>query len=80
SDLIDTFVPGTALVERAVAYAPGRADWLTRLDELVERKATGPGVPGPQQSDLFEQYTRVLQALARQALLVLVVDDLQWAD
>ena len=80
SDLIDTFVPGTALVERAVAYVPGRADWLTRLDELVERKATGPGVPGPQQSDLFEQYTRVLQALARQALLVLVVDDLQWAD
>ncbi|MFB0538056.1 MAG: BTAD domain-containing putative transcriptional regulator, partial [Anaerolineae bacterium] len=80
SDLIDTFVPGPALVERAVAYVPGRADWLTRLDELVERKATGPGVPGPQQSDLFEQYTRVLQALARQALLVLVVDDLQWAD
>ncbi|MFB0534285.1 MAG: AAA family ATPase, partial [Anaerolineae bacterium] len=87
-DLIDTFVPRAALLERAMTYAPGRADWLTRLDELVERKplrlaqdvATGPGMPGPQQSDLFEQYTRVLKALARQALLVLVVDDLQWAD
>ncbi|MBE9508568.1 MAG: tetratricopeptide repeat protein, partial [Chloroflexi bacterium] len=46
----------------------------------MKRKATGPGAPGPQQSDLFEQYTRVLQALARQAPLVLVLDDLQWAD
>jgi predicted ATPase/predicted negative regulator of RcsB-dependent stress response len=29
---------------------------------------------------LFEQYTRVLQALAKQAPLLLVLDDLQWAD
>jgi predicted ATPase len=79
-DLIDTFVPRAALLERAMTCAPGRTDWLTRLDELVERKPTGPGMPGPQQSDLFEQYTRVLQALARQGSLVLVVDDLQWAD
>lgn len=79
-DLIDTFVPGTALVERAMACAPGPVDWLTRLNELVERKAPGPGAPSPQQSDLFEQYTKVLKALARQGPLVLVVDDLQWAD
>ena len=79
-DLMDTFVPGAALVGRATAFAPGGADWLTRLDELVERKVTGPGGPGPQQSALFEQYTSVLQALARQAPLVLVVDDLQWMD
>jgi DNA-binding SARP family transcriptional activator/predicted ATPase len=79
-DLIDTFVPRAALLERAMTCASGRADWLTRLDELVERKPTSPGMPGPQQSDLFEQYIRVLKALARQALLVLVVDDLQWAD
>jgi predicted ATPase len=88
-DLIDTFVSCAALLERAMTCAPGRAHWLTRLDELVERKplrlaqgvaTTGPGMPSPQQSDLFEQYTRVLQAMARQVSLVLVVDDLQWAD
>jgi predicted ATPase len=33
-----------------------------------------------QQDDLFEQYTTLLQALARQIPLLLVVDDLQWAD
>ncbi|HSR35376.1 MAG TPA: hypothetical protein VLY63_32805, partial [Anaerolineae bacterium] len=32
------------------------------------------------QSDLFEQYTRVLQALAQRGPLLLAVDDLQWAD
>ena len=79
-DLVDTFVAGAALVERALAHGPAGADWLARLDELVQRKASGPGVPGPQQSDLFEQYKRVLHTLARQVPLVLVVDDLQWAD
>jgi DNA-binding SARP family transcriptional activator/predicted ATPase len=79
-DLIDTFVLRAALLERAMTYASGRADWLTRLDELMERKPTSAGMPSPQQSDLFKQYTKVLKALARQALLVLVVDDLQWAD
>jgi DNA-binding SARP family transcriptional activator/predicted ATPase len=78
-DLIDTFIPGTVLGQRALAYAPDGADWLTRLDELVKRKAITPA-PGPQQSTLFEQYTRMLQTLARQRPLVLVLDDLQWAD
>ena len=64
-DLTDTFIPGTALLERAAICTPGGSDWLTRLDELIERKAAAPVAPSPQQSDLFEQYTRVLQALSR---------------
>ena len=81
-NLIDTFVPRAALLERAMACTqwPDVGDWLTRLDELVEREAIGRSRPSLQQSDLFEQYTRVLQALSRRVPLVLVVDDLQWAD
>ncbi len=79
-DLLDTFVLRAALLERAMTCAPGRVDWLTRLTELVERKTTSAGMPSPQQSDLFKQYSKVLKALARQAPLVLVPDDLQWAD
>jgi predicted ATPase len=79
-DLIDTFVPRAALLRRARACSPGRPDWLARLDELAERKSTGTGMLSAQQSDLFEQYSKVLQALARQVSLVLVLDDLQWSD
>ena len=79
-DLIDTFIPASILVERALVYGPGKADWHTRLDQLLDRMAPSPIFPGPQQSDLFEQYTRVMQMLARKVSLVLVVDDLQWSD
>jgi DNA-binding SARP family transcriptional activator/predicted ATPase len=79
-DLIGTLLPGAALVERARAHDPGATEWLARLDELVGGKIGGPGIPGPQQSDLLEQYARVLNAVARRVPLVLVMDDLQWAD
>jgi len=82
-DLIDTFLLRAPLLERAMTYTqwPGRANWLTRLTALLERKPpASPGGLGLQQSDLFEQYTRVLQTLARQKPLLMVLDDLQWAD
>jgi len=79
-DLIDTFIPGKALVERAAGYASGKVNWLTRLDELVGRKTNYPMGSSPQQSDISDQFTKVLQSLALQAPLVLVFDDLQWAD
>ncbi len=85
-DLIDTFVPGVPLVKRAALTRSGRAaahegaPWLTDLLQLVDRKAVSLAGPGLQQSALFEQYTRTLQALARQRPLVVILDDLQWAD
>jgi DNA-binding SARP family transcriptional activator len=83
-DLIDTFLPGAALVERAGAYAvaasEGAPNWLSQLRGLVERKAALPPDPNLQQSALFRQYTRVLAQVARQRPLLLLVDDLQWVD
>ena len=82
-DLIDTFVPGRALLSRAVAYQGARASdaaWRTRLEELITRKTSLPPDPNLQQSALFKQYTRVLAALAQQRPLLLVLDDLQWLD
>jgi predicted ATPase/DNA-binding SARP family transcriptional activator len=79
-DLVDTFVPGAALFERAATFATGKTDWFPRLDRLIKRRMTDPVVQNPHQSDLFIQYSKVLQVLARRAPLILVVDDLQWAD
>jgi len=76
-ELIDRFVPGSALLARAQSGAPQQA---ARLNELLKRRAASPGVASIQQTDLFEQFTKVLQAMARKQQLLLVVDDLQWAD
>ena len=78
-DLIDTFVRRAALLERASKAAPGTGP-LAAVHELLAHQPVGAGMPAAQQSSLFEQYTRVLQALARQVPLLLVLDDLQWAD
>jgi transcriptional regulator with XRE-family HTH domain len=79
-DLIDIFVPRSALVDRAAVAAPRGSGWRTQLEELVARQAVAQSPASTQQSDLFEQYTRVLAALAGHAPLVLILDDLQWAD
>jgi predicted ATPase len=91
-DLIDAFVPGRALLERATIFGPGALGsesepaaldstrWLARLNELVTQRPDRAGSTGPLQLAIFGQYTRVLQVLAREAPLVLMLDDLQWAD
>jgi tetratricopeptide (TPR) repeat protein len=77
-ELIDRFVSGEALLARARAGAPRH---VTRLAELLERRAvSGAGAANLQQTALFEQYTKVFKALSREHPLILIVDDLQWAD
>jgi predicted ATPase len=75
-DLIDLFVRGTALFERATSAAPNETDWLPQLRRLVARKAASPPDPSLQQNALFDQYTRVLETLARRRPLLLMLDDL----
>ncbi len=79
-DLIDIFVPGAKLAARAAAVVADKVGWLDRLEELTERKAASGAGPGLEQSRIFEQYTKVLNALGAQRPLMLVVDDLHWAD
>jgi DNA-binding SARP family transcriptional activator len=84
-DLIDTLVPGATLLERAALASAGAGpsdacNWLPSLQLLTGRQPAGPGAPGAEQFAIFEQVTRVLQALASHAPLVLVLDDLHWAD
>ncbi len=76
--LLDTFVPGEPLARRAEELAPGGAI-LERLETvLASRRGQSP--PAGRRGRLFEQVSRVLQAVARRQPLLLVLDDLQWAD
>ena len=79
-DLINTFISGQALLSRSKIHTSEPANWVTSLKNLVERKDAQPPDSQLQQSNLFEQYTRVLQRIAKEKSLLLVLDDLQWVD
>jgi len=78
-DLIDVFVPGAPLMRRAVARATSDSGWVSELRAAVARQEVRRDA-GVRQKDLFDQATKVLTAVARRTPLLLVIDDLQWAD
>jgi predicted ATPase len=78
-DLLDTFIPTQRLLERAAAQVSPATGWLISLRELATRKLAVDGVQ-MHQSNLFEQYARLLQTVAKWGPLLLFLDDLQWAD
>jgi predicted ATPase/transcriptional regulator with XRE-family HTH domain len=77
-DLLDVVVPGAALVRRAMVHTPGGANWQARLQAIIDQQRARPG--NLEQRQLFEQYTQVLRMLAARHPLLLLLDDLQWAD
>lgn len=84
--LIGTFVDGANLLQRAKVYAreaqlnPRHAPWLVRLPELLAESSAAAGSTGQLQSALFDQFLRFLTAMTQHLPLLLVLDDLQWAD
>jgi adenylate cyclase len=81
-DLIELFVPWAGLATRAASFAADKVGWLDRMEQLVTRPRGHPeiGQAGIEQEHIFEQYTNVLNQLAEQQPLLVVLDDLQWAD
>lgn len=78
--LLDTFINTTSLLERAKIIGQDYPEWLRRLENLAAQKRSHPYTPQSHQGTFFEQYTSVLHDISRQVALVLVIDDLQWAD
>jgi adenylate cyclase len=81
-DLIGVFVPGAGLAMQVGAFAAEKVGWLEKLEHLIQRPrpAADVGSSGIDQDNIFEQYTNVLKRLAAQQPLMLVLDDLHWAD
>jgi predicted ATPase len=79
-ELVDTFVAGKALVGRARGNQATGASLMNRLEETVARREAIREGQGLEQSRIFEAYAAVLERLARQRPLLLILDDLHWAD
>ncbi len=75
--LINTLVPGAALIGELGKSIATKAGWMAKLEALTKRQPTGVDI---QQSQIFEQYTSFVRRLATDQPLIVVLDDLQWAD
>ncbi len=72
--LINVLLPGVSLLERARTL-PDAGTWVARVQEALGLRVTAPA-----QASLLDHVTRVLQRLAQQQPLIVILDDLQWAD
>jgi len=79
-DLIDIFVPGGALLTRLGAQAASRIRSRKRGNESDSTSSILRTDRDLEQTNLFEQYTNVILALAEKQPLILLLDDLHWAD
>jgi ABC-type transport system substrate-binding protein/DNA-binding SARP family transcriptional activator len=77
-DLLDVLVPGAALLSLAMATGQDDAPWFPALREQVKRRTTRK--KAVEQSHFFQQVTDVLHSLAKHQPLLLILDDIQWAD
>jgi len=80
--LLETFAP---LAEQAMRVAELAANEVSLSDRLKRLAGRSQGsaildIPAIEQARIFEQYTKVLQELAKQKPLLLILDDLHWAD
>lgn len=78
--LIETLVPGLPMLSKVSQATLTTPKWLIRLKELIEYHRRAPSGPQPQQDDLFNQYGKVLRVISRHNPLLVILDDLQWAD
>lgn len=77
-DLLDVLVTSRRLAARVQDFDGEGVDWEGRFSSV--RKAGDDVPPMEQRSTLFEQCARVLRRIAQNRPLVLLLEDLQWAD
>ncbi|MFH2038344.1 MAG: tetratricopeptide repeat protein [Chloroflexota bacterium] len=79
-DLIGIFVPGIGLATRVGTFVAEKAGWLDKLENLARKPKEKSGSTGLLESHIFEQYSNVICHLSQKNPLLLVLDDMHWAD
>lgn len=77
TDLINTLLPGQIVLSRSKDFLHQSAIEFEQLRGIAQRQS---GLHGREQSDLVEQYAGLMQTLAQHRPLLIIVDDLHWAD
>ena len=77
-DLIGLFVPGAKIMGELGKAVAEKGGWMAKLEKLGHQP--GRGRAEFDQGQVFAQYTDALRALALRQPLLLILDDLHWAD
>jgi len=80
ADLVDLFVPGGALLTRLGGQAAMKLPWAQELQRRLNGSPVRPHERSLRQENVFEQYKQVLEAMTVERPLLLLLDDLHWAD
>lgn len=75
-DLLHIFLSSPSLLSRLAGAIPAETEWQSRLEQII----ADPRTDNLNQQDLFEQYTKMLQMISQKWPLLIMLDDLQWAD
>ncbi len=79
SDLLDVFVLAKPLADRLATQSLAPEPTVPVVQAVLAQQRRNPG-QSPDQGRLFEEYTEVILALSENRPLVLLLDDLHWAD
>ncbi len=77
-DLLGSLIPGSSLFAKGAVFAAEKAGWIKDIDDKLEDQNRDPSEIGREQ--ILQQYTNLIQSLAGNFPLILVLEDLQWAD
>jgi hypothetical protein len=77
ANLLDLLIPGAAFARRLASSGSEGERWAQQISGLV---ASTQAEGTLEQRQIFDQVGQVLQILASRQPLLLIVDDLQWAD
>jgi predicted ATPase len=75
--LIGAFIPGSSIVLEIAKTAAKDAGWLDKLDQCLEENKISNKID---RDRILEEYTNLLVVLSKHCPLVLILDDMQWAD
>lgn len=78
-DIIGAFVPGSSLVAKLGKTLVKQSGVLSKLDRPAKPEKTELSAELDSQQ-IFKQYTDILTKVSSQSPLIVVIDDMQWAD
>lgn len=78
-DVMRLVAHGASLAARARVYARSGAAWAAEIEALIARTEAA-ALPDAQQVAIHEQFMSMLRRVASEYPLLLVLEDLQWAD